>query len=91
MWQIIYKKVFLRELKKLPKDVRTEVEEFAFVTLPKTSDPFALPTIKKLTGYREYYRVQFGDYRVGLRIDQHAHLIECCRVKHRKDIYRFFP
>jgi mRNA interferase RelE/StbE len=91
VWRIVYKKVFLHELKKLPKDVRAKVEEFVFTTLPATADPLTLPNMQRLIGHREFYRVRFGDYRLGLRIDPQARVVECCRVKHRKDIYRFFP
>ena len=55
MWRVTYKKVFLRELKKLPRDTRSQVEEFAFVFLPTAENPLDLSQIKKLTGYREYY------------------------------------
>ncbi len=57
MWQVRYKKVFLRELKKLPKDVRARVEEFVFNLLPMVTDLSDVPELKKLIGYRDYYRV----------------------------------
>lgn len=91
MWRVTYKKVFLREMKKLPKNIRAEVEQLVFVRLPTASNPFLLPEITKLTGYREYYKARIGDYRIGLRVDQQAQVVECCRVKHRREIYRFFP
>lgn len=91
MWKVTYKKVFLQELKRLPQDIRPQIEELVFTTLPAAENPLSLPRIKKLIGYREYYRARFGPYRVGLHIDQQAQLVECCRVRHRKDIYRFFP
>lgn len=53
MWRVTYKKVFLQEMKKLPKDIRDKVEEFAFATLPTIGNSLALPEIRKLTGYRE--------------------------------------
>jgi mRNA interferase RelE/StbE len=91
MWRVQYKKAFLRELKKLPKEARPDVEEFVFVMLPASSDPLTLPNIKKLVGHQEFFRARLGDYRIGLRIDSQAKVIECCRVKHRRDIYRFYP
>ena len=38
MWRVSYKKTFLRELKKLPKELRLKVEEFVFHLLPATAD-----------------------------------------------------
>ncbi len=49
-----------------------------------------LPNIKKLTGFKNYYRYRIGDYRIGMeRIsDQSIRLIV---IAHRKDIYTIFP
>lgn len=90
-WQVAYKPTFLRELAKLPPRVRKQVEALAFETMPKTANPYAVPGVEKLEGYREYYKVRFGDYRVGLRLDKKVKVIEFCRVLHRRDLYRYFP
>ncbi|CAM3708132.1 type II toxin-antitoxin system RelE/ParE family toxin [Mucilaginibacter galii] len=45
--------------------------------------------IKKLTGYKEFYRVRIGNYRIGIRYtDDNITLIRCL---HRKDIYQVWP
>ena len=90
-WQVSYKPTFLKELARLPAEVRERVETLAFETMPKTTNPYAVPGVEKLTGYREYYKVRFGEYRVGLRLDKKAKVIEFCRVLHRRDLYRYFP
>ncbi|MDM8520930.1 type II toxin-antitoxin system RelE/ParE family toxin [Anaerolineales bacterium HSG6] len=56
-----------------------------------TEDPFQRGKTKKLVGYQEYYRIRFGSYRVGLRIDSENNMVEFRRVLHRKEIYRKFP
>ncbi len=43
----------------------------------------------KLQGYRNYYRVRVGDWRVGLVIE--GEVVIFVRILHRKDIYRYFP
>lgn len=73
-----------------PRAVREEVEEIAFGDAIK-SDPFLGGKAEKMTGYRDYYKIRIGSYRIGLRINQADHLIEFQRVLHRKDIYRVFP
>ncbi|MCR4404604.1 MAG: type II toxin-antitoxin system RelE/ParE family toxin [Candidatus Acetothermia bacterium] len=90
-WQVVYKPTFLRELARLPAEVRARVETFAFEVMPRTTNPYALSGVEKLKGYREYYKVRFGDYRIGLRFDKKAKTIEFCRVLHRRDLYRYFP
>lgn len=45
--------------------------------------------LKKLKGESNYYRIRFGNYRIGVRVQ--GDLIIFIRVLHRKDIYRYFP
>jgi mRNA interferase RelE/StbE len=90
-WIILPLPTFLKDLADLPRRIREEVEEFAFEILPNTDNPYALPQIEKLKGYRDYYKARFGSYRVGLRIIKQSREIKLYRVRHRRDIYRHFP
>jgi len=45
--------------------------------------------LKKLKGESAYYRIRFGNYRIGVRIQ--GDLVVFIRALHRKDIYRYFP
>ena len=45
--------------------------------------------IKKLKGYKHYYRIHMGNYRIGLCIAENT--VEFVRCLHRKDIYKKFP
>ena len=45
---------------------------------------------KKLTGFKYYYRIRIGDYRLGIElIDENT--IRLIIIAHRKDIYKKFP
>lgn len=46
--------------------------------------------IKKLSGFRNYYRIRLGDYRIGLEL-MDENIIRYIVIAHRKEIYRFFP
>lgn len=46
--------------------------------------------IKKLSGFRNYYRIRLGDYRLGLELRDENN-IRFIIIAHRKEIYRFFP
>ncbi len=48
-----------------------------------------IPSIKKLTGFKNAYRIRIGDYRIGVFIENNK--VEFARVVHRKDIYKYFP
>jgi mRNA interferase RelE/StbE len=89
-WSIRYKRTFLKELAKLPDDIRARVESIAFGEKIKRA-PFLGRKVQKLVGYSSYYKIRFGEYRVGLQIDQETGIVEFQRVLHRKDIYRNFP
>ncbi len=90
MWKIEYTKRFLKELSKLPKEVRTHAEKIVFNEMLST-DPFDLGYIEHMTGYPNKYKVRIGRYRIGMTIDKTQRLLICQRIAHRKDIYRIFP
>ncbi|MDP2338020.1 MAG: type II toxin-antitoxin system RelE/ParE family toxin [Bacteroidota bacterium] len=82
-------KVFLKELAKLPAKERLKVEKFLFEEILNYKSPFQIPNFEKLKGYRNYYKIRFGDYRAGLKIENDTLYFE--RILHRKDIYKFYP
>lgn len=45
--------------------------------------------LKKLKSYDAFYRIKFGDYRIGIEIADGE--IIFTRFLHRKEIYRYFP
>lgn len=90
MWKVKHARTFYKDLARLPAGMRARVEEIAFGEAIK-EDPFLGSRVQKLVGYREYYKIRFGNYRVGLKIDVDQQEVEFRRVLHRKDIYREFP
>jgi mRNA interferase RelE/StbE len=49
-----------------------------------------IPHAKKIEGYRSYYRIKVGDYRLGMEAVSKTEVV-LLRFLHRKDIYRYFP
>ncbi|MFM8834107.1 MAG: type II toxin-antitoxin system RelE family toxin [Cytophagales bacterium] len=49
-----------------------------------------IPSIKKLKGYKNAYRVRSGQYRLGL-IYQHDGTVVIAAIDFRKDFYKGFP
>ncbi len=45
--------------------------------------------LKKLEGFKDFYRVRIGDYRAGFKLEDKN--IRFLRFMHRKDIYKHFP
>jgi mRNA interferase RelE/StbE len=87
--KIKYQRRFLKELARIPPKRRKQIEQFVFKELPGMDSIFESGKVEKMTGYPGFYKVRFGDYRVGIRIKDDTVSFE--RVLHRKDIYRFFP
>lgn len=87
--KVVYSKKFLKELSKLPKKYRIQIEEFVFEKLPQLENVYESTKIESLKGYKNFYKVRFGNYRIGLKISKEILSVE--RVLHRKDIYKRFP
>jgi mRNA interferase RelE/StbE len=45
--------------------------------------------LEKLKGYKTFYRIKAGDYRIGMEIVNDKVIFT--RFLHRKDIYKYFP
>jgi mRNA interferase RelE/StbE len=87
--KIKFRKKFLKELAKLPNPYQTNIEEFVFDVLPSHNSLNEVGKIEKMTGYKNCFKVRFGNYRVGIKKVDNTIVIET--VKHRKKIYQFFP
>ncbi len=84
-----YRKKFLKELSKILAGERLRIENFAFKELPKANSIFELGRVEQMKGYPSYFKIRFGQYRIGLKMKDDRLILE--RVLHRKDIYRHFP
>ena len=87
--QTKFKKRFLKQLANLPKDVREKIEAFVFDQLPNLTSISENGKIEKMQGYENYFKIRFGSYRVGLKLEDGEIVVQI--VMHRKEIYRFFP
>ena len=79
----------MKQLSKLPKDVRKRIEDFVFSELPNLSAVDESGKIEKMQGYESYFKDRFGSYRVGLKLADEEIIVQI--VMRRKEIYRFFP
>ena len=84
-----YRKRFLKELAVIPSGIRREIEKFVFEDLPHIRSLSERGKIERMMGYPSYFKVRFGDYRIGIKAQNDTVILE--RALHRKDIYRYFP
>ena len=87
--KIHYKQKFLKDLAKLPKYDKQIAEDFAFVAIHKIKSISEIKNLKKLQGHNEFYRIRFGDYRLGFSLEEDKLVLR--RIAHRSDFYRKFP
>lgn len=86
---VLYQKRFLKQLAQIPSDTRTKIEKFAFEDLPAANSITEMGKIEKMQGYHGFYKVRFGPYRVGIKIEGDNLILKV--VMDRKEIYKFFP
>ena len=82
-------RAFLKELAKLLLRERLKVEKFLFEEVESYKSLAQIPNFKKLKGYWNFYKIRFGDYRAGLRLENNTLYFE--RILHRKEIHKFYP
>ena len=86
---VVYRKRFLKELSKIPSETRSRIESFIFKDLQDANSISEIGVIEQMKGYPSYYKVRFGSYRIGLKMEDDTVILE--KALHRKDIYRYFP
>lgn len=55
--KVSFNLAFLKELSDIPSETRRKIEELVFKNIPGYSTTNKIPAIKKLKGYRHYYRI----------------------------------
>jgi mRNA interferase RelE/StbE len=87
--KVEFKRSFEKDLRKLRSPELLLRIKAAIEDVESADDLASIGELKKLQGYRVYYRIRVGDYRLGLIAvgDQ----VTFVRVLHRKEIYRYFP
>jgi len=86
---VVFKKSFLKEIKKIKNK---KLNDAIFDSITNVENAYSISEIKNLkplTGFKEYYRIRIGDYRIGLKIENDS--VYFVTVDHRKDIYKAFP
>lgn len=84
----IIRRSFEKDTLKLPLQVQKNIGEIITI-IQKVKTLSEIPNCKKLTGYKNAYRIRIGMYRIGFFFEKNT--IELTRVLARKDMYRFFP
>jgi len=82
------RKSFQKDALKLPAPAQVQLAK-VIDNLSRIKKLSELPSCKKLTGFKNAYRVRMGEYRIGFIFENE--IIELVRVLGRKEIYKYFP
>ncbi|HQJ07041.1 MAG TPA: type II toxin-antitoxin system mRNA interferase toxin, RelE/StbE family, partial [Spirochaetota bacterium] len=86
-----YKTSFLKDLKKIDsKSIKLKVKN-SIENIENSKNLQDINNIKKMQGKnnKDFYRIKIDNYRIGIKIEND--LVIFVRIKHRRDIYKYFP
>ncbi len=87
---IEFDKSFEKSLIKVKEKALFNKIESLIETIEKAEKISEIKNVKKLTGFKNYYRIRIGDFRLGFeKINDNT--TRFITVARRKDIYSIFP
>ena len=87
--KVEFKKSFLKYLEGL-RDKRLKSSILKIIYQVESIEKIqSIASLKKLTGFSDFYRIRIGDYRIGIQIVNEKVIF--VTFDHRKDIYKNFP
>jgi mRNA interferase RelE/StbE len=87
---IEFSKKFEKKIESIDDKILLEKISACVKNIINATNTKEIKNIKKLKGYKSFYRIKISDYRVGIYLDDHA-TIWFADFAHRKDIYKIFP
>lgn len=84
-----FKASFLKAIKKIEDNQLKEDITDAILNVESAENTRQINNLKKLKGYKLYFRIKIGNYRIGIKIE--ADTIFFVDFDHRRNIYRIFP
>lgn len=89
--EIRFTKGFLKELKRCPLEIQKDISVF-IKDIIESDNLMSINNVKKLTGYKNYYRYRIRQWRVGIELEEGSiKLSILITVAPRGDIYKKFP
>jgi mRNA interferase RelE/StbE len=87
---VIFDQSFYKSLKKINEvSIKKRIGQI-ILKAEMAENIHDIPHIKKMEGFKNFYRIRIGDYRIGVEMEKQRNL-RFIVIAHRKEIYRFFP
>jgi len=85
----VFKNTFLKSIQKIRSEqIKSEISR-SIENVESSNTLRAVNNLKKLKGYKNFYRIRIGTYRIGLKIE--GNTVYFVDIDNRKDIYKRFP
>jgi len=85
----VFKNTFLKSIQKIRSEqIKSEIIR-SIENVESSNTLRAINNLKKLKGYKNFYRIRIGTYRIGLKIE--GNIVYFVDIDNRKDIYKRFP
>ena len=85
-----FDKSFLKSIEKVKDVTLSSKIEKLIIEYENAQTLSEVKNTKKLTGYKAYYRIRIGDYKLGFEL-MGSNTIRLLIIAHRRDIYCTFP
>ena len=84
LYTIVFKRSVLKDIKRIPgvilKNIQKRIDLLPGNPFPSGAEP--------VEGYKHYYRIRVGDYRVVYEVAAQIGIITIIKIGHRRDVYR---
>jgi mRNA interferase RelE/StbE len=87
--QVLFTKQFEKEIRVIRDKKLAQHIEDAILNVKSAESVSQIHNLKKLSGYKNSYRIRIGEYRIGVYVTGDS--VVFSRFLHRKEIYRYFP
>jgi len=87
--KVLFDKSFHKRLVKIKDKAILEKVKHAILSVEAATEIQQVANIKKMEGFKTFYRIRIGDYRIGLELKNDT--IRLITIANRKDIYKNFP
>ncbi len=87
--KIGFDKRFEKDFDKIPSEIQRAIK-ISIQNVIESNSTKEISNLKKLVGFKNYFRLKVGNYRIGIYLENEYTII-FSRVLHRKEIYRYFP
>jgi len=85
----VFKNTFLKSIQKIRSEqIKSEISR-SIENVESSNTLKTINNLKKLKGYKNFYRIRIRTYRIGLKIE--GNTVYFVDIDNRKDIYKRFP